>query len=42
MPPTVQEELSAEFSRQTGLLESAIEQLKMEKEGSQQAFDKYR
>jgi hypothetical protein len=42
MPLTVQEELSAEFTRQTGLLESTIEQLKMEKEGSQQAFDKYR
>lgn len=42
MPPTVQEELTAEFRRQTGMLEATIEQLRMEKDGSQQAFDKYR
>ena len=42
MPPTVQEALTAEHHKRTQQLTTVIEQLKLEKEGSQQAFDKYR
>ena len=42
MPPTVQEALAAEHHTRTEQLTSVIEQLKVEREGSQQAFDKYR
>ena len=42
MPPTVQEALAAEYNTRTEQLTAVIEQLKVEREGSQQAFDKYR
>jgi hypothetical protein len=42
MPPTVQEALAAEYHTRTEQLTAVIEQLKVEREGSQQAFDKYR
>lgn len=42
MPPTVQEALAAEYHTRTEQLTSVIEQLKIEREGSQQVFDKYR
>ena len=42
MPPTVQETLAAEYHTHTEQLTAVIEQLRVEREGSQQAFDKYR
>jgi hypothetical protein len=42
MPLTVQEELQLEFDGQKQLLYTEIKALKLEKENSQQAFDKYR
>ena len=42
MPSTVQEEMSAEFARQSASMNGVIEQLRLEKDSSQQAFDKYR
>ena len=42
MPLTVQEELSREFTLQINQLTAVTDSLKMEKERSLQAFDKYR
>lgn len=42
MPLTVQEELTAEFTRQIEQMTAISDALKMEKESSLQAFDKYR
>ena len=42
MPLTVQEELIREFTLQINQLTAVTDSLKMEKESSLQAFDKYR
>jgi hypothetical protein len=42
MPSTVQEELQIDFDAQKQILSTEIKSLKLERENSQQAFDKYR